>query len=60
MTAPSFNTLKGRDFLSNLDLNPLEYRAVMDTAHAMKRGEFKGLKPLEAQTLAMIFEKPDL
>ncbi len=60
MTVPSFNTLKGRDFLSNLDLSPLEYRAVMDTAHAMKRGEFKGQKPLEAQTLAMVFEKPSL
>jgi ornithine carbamoyltransferase len=52
--------LRGRDFLSNLDLSPAEYRAVMDTAHAMKRGEFKGTKPLEGQTLAMIFEKPSL
>jgi ornithine carbamoyltransferase len=52
--------LRGRDFLSNLDLSPTEYRAVMDTAHAMKRGEFKGSKPLEGQTLAMIFEKPSL
>ncbi len=50
----------GRDFLSNLDLSPTEYRFLMDTAHAMKRGEFKGLKPLEGQTLAMIFEKPSL
>jgi ornithine carbamoyltransferase len=52
--------LHGRDFLSNLDLSATEYRAVMDTAHAMKRGEFKGQKPLEGQTLAMIFEKPSL
>ena len=52
--------LTGRDFLSNLDLTPQEYRSLMDTAHAMKRGEFKGLKPLEGQTLAMIFEKPSL
>jgi ornithine carbamoyltransferase len=51
---------QGRDFLSNLDLNPSEYRSLMDTAHAMKRGEFKGQKPLEGQTLAMIFEKPSL
>lgn len=50
----------GRDFLSNLDLNAQEYRAVMDTAHAMKRGEFKGVRPLAGQTLAMIFEKPSL
>jgi ornithine carbamoyltransferase len=53
-------SLKGRDFLSNLDLSPPEYRAVLDTAHAMKRGEFKGQRPLEGQTLAMIFEKPSL
>ncbi len=32
----------------------------MDTAHALKRGEFKGQKPLEGKTLAMIFEKPSL
>jgi ornithine carbamoyltransferase len=51
---------RGRDFLSNLDLNPSEYRSLMDTAHAMKRGEFKSQKPLEGQTLAMIFEKPSL
>jgi ornithine carbamoyltransferase len=53
-------SLKGRDFLSNLDLSPTEYRAVMDTAHAMKRGEYRGQKPLEAQSLAMVFEKPSL
>jgi ornithine carbamoyltransferase len=53
-------SLKGRDFLSNLDLSPSEYRAVMDTAHAMKRGEYRGQKPLEAQSLAMVFEKPSL
>lgn len=52
--------LKGRDFLSNLDLSPAEYRAVLDTAHAMKRGEFKNQRPLGGQTLAMIFEKPSL
>ena len=53
-------SLKGRDFLSNLDLSAAEYRAVLDTAHAMKRGDFKGKRPLEGQTLAMIFEKPSL
>ena len=52
--------LRGRDFLTNLELSPLEYRALMDTAHALKRGEFKGQKPLEGKTLAMIFEKPSL
>lgn len=53
-------SLKGRDFLSNLDLSPAEYRAVLDTAHAMKQGAYRGLRPLEGQTLAMIFEKPSL
>jgi ornithine carbamoyltransferase len=52
--------LFGRDFLSNLDLSPTEHRLVMDTAHAMKRGDFRGQKPLDGQTLAMIFEKPSL
>lgn len=52
--------LRGRDFLRNADLSPLEYRGIMDTAHALKRGEFKGQKPLEGKTLAMIFEKPSL
>jgi ornithine carbamoyltransferase len=59
-TLKPVQSLKGRDFLSNLDLSPQEYRAVLDTAHAMKRGEFKGQRPLEGQTLAMIFEKPSL
>jgi ornithine carbamoyltransferase len=53
-------SLQGRDFLRNLDLNALEYRTVMDTAHALKRGELRGQKPLEGKTLAMIFEKPSL
>jgi ornithine carbamoyltransferase len=59
-TPTPVSSLKGRDFLSNLDLSPAEHRGVLDTAHAMKRGEFKGLRPLEGQTLAMIFEKPSL
>ncbi|MBB6099041.1 ornithine carbamoyltransferase [Deinobacterium chartae] len=52
--------LSGRDFLSSLDLTPQDYRAVMDTAHAMKRGEFRGQKPLDGLTLAMLFEKASL
>jgi ornithine carbamoyltransferase len=52
--------LFGRDFLSNLDLAPAEHQLVMNTAHAMKRGDFRGQKPLDGQTLAMIFEKPSL
>ena len=53
-------SLSGRDFLSNLDLSHDEYHAVLDTAHGMKKGAFKGLRPLEGKTLAMIFEKPSL
>ncbi len=52
--------LTGKNFLGSLDLTPQSYRKVMDTAHAMKRSEFRGLKPLEGQTLAMIFEKASL
>jgi ornithine carbamoyltransferase len=52
--------LRGRDFLRNLDLSAAEYRGLMDTAHALKRGEYKGQKPLSGKTLAMIFEKPSL
>ncbi len=56
----SMPSLSGRDFLSNLDLNFDEYHAVLNTAHAMKRGAFKSARPLEGRTLAMIFEKPSL
>lgn len=52
--------LAGRDFLSNLDMNAEELRAVMDTAHAMKRGEWRGVKPLAGLSLALIFEKASL
>lgn len=52
--------LNGKNFLSSLDLSPQSYRALMDTAHAMKRGEFRGQRPLEGQTLAMVFEKASL
>ncbi|MFN3266408.1 MAG: ornithine carbamoyltransferase [Deinococcales bacterium] len=52
--------LRGRDFLRNLDLSVLEYRGLMDTAHALKRGDYKGQQPLLGKTLAMIFEKPSL
>jgi len=52
--------LRGRDFLSNLDLSQDEYRIVLETAHAMKRGAFRDREPLKGKTLAMIFEKPSL
>lgn len=52
--------MAGRDFLSNLDMTPGELRAVLDTAHAMKRGEWRGVKPLSGLSLALIFEKASL
>ena len=52
--------LRGRDFLSSLDLSVGELRAVLDTAHGMKRGEWRGQKPLAGLTLALIFEKASL
>ncbi len=52
--------LAGRDFLSNLDTTPDELRAVLDTAHSMKRGEWRSAKPLAGLSLAMIFEKASL
>ncbi len=52
--------MAGRDFLSNLDMTAAELRAVMDTAHSMKRGEWREVKPLAGLTLALIFEKASL
>ena len=39
--------MAGRDFLSNLDMTAAELRAVMDTAHSMKRGEWRGVTVTE-------------
>lgn len=52
--------LRGRDFLSNLDLTLAEHRSVLDTAHAMKRRDAGLDRPLAGRALAMIFEKPSL
>lgn len=52
--------MAGRDFLSNLDMTPAELRAVLDTAHSMKRGEWKAVKPLAGLSLALVFEKASL
>ena len=52
--------MAGRDFLSNLDMTPAELRVVLDTAASMKRGEWKGVKPLSGLSLAMVFEKASL
>lgn len=52
--------MAGRDFLSNLDMTPAELRAVLDTAHSMKRGEWRGVKPLSGLSIALVFEKASL
>ncbi|AAF09673.1 ornithine carbamoyltransferase [Deinococcus radiodurans R1 = ATCC 13939 = DSM 20539] len=52
--------LAGRDFLSNLDMTSAELRAVMDTAHSMKAGEWRAVKPLSGLSLALVFEKASL
>lgn len=52
--------MAGRDFLSNLDMTATELRAVMDTAHSMKRGEWRGVKPLAGLSIALVFEKASL
>lgn len=52
--------LAGRDFLSNLDMSVAELRVVMDTAHSMKRGEWREVKPLAGLSLALVFEKASL
>jgi ornithine carbamoyltransferase len=52
--------MAGRDFLSNLDMAPEELRTVLDTAASMKRGEWRGVKPLSGLSLAMVFEKASL
>ncbi len=53
--------LKGRHFVSILDLSPEEILGVLDTARTLKE---QGLdiepKPLRGKTLAMIFQKPSL
>ena len=52
--------MAGRDFLSNLDMTATELRAVMDTAHSMKRGEWRAVKPLAGLSIALVFEKASL
>ena len=52
--------MAGRDFLSNLDTTPQELRMLLDTAASMKRGEWRGVKPLAGLSLALVFEKASL
>ena len=50
--------MHGKDLLSIADLGREEVERVIETALAMKRGDFGA--PLAGRTLALIFEKPSL
>ncbi|UCE60750.1 MAG: ornithine carbamoyltransferase [Phycisphaerales bacterium] len=53
--------LKGRNFVSMLDLSREEILEVLDTARRLKEDhKAMGKKPLKRKTLAMIFLKPSL
>ena len=55
------STLKGRHFLSMLDLSSSELLTVLETAKALKASpDARGRLPLAGRTLAMIFQKPSL
>lgn len=54
-------SLKGRSFLSMLDLSKEEILQVLNTARTMKaEGYASGTLPLRGKSLAMIFQKPSL
>jgi len=57
MIASVQKTLTGRDFLDIADLDAHELRQVLDLAHAIKSGRWKG-RPLEGKHVAMLFQKP--
>jgi ornithine carbamoyltransferase len=57
MIAPVQKALIGRDFLDLADLDAGELRQVLDLAHAIKAGEWKG-HPLDGRHVAMLFQKP--
>jgi len=53
--------LRGRNFVSILDLSAEEIREVLDVAAQLKRDpDACGAAPLHRKTLAMIFQKPSL
>lgn len=56
------DALEGRDFLSLEALDADTFRALLETAHVLKRDWVAGIRPrpLEHVTLAMIFEKQSL
>src|SRR6266853_3047777 len=57
MIASVQKALTGRDFLDIADLDARELREVLDLAHAIKAGRWKG-RPLERRHVAMLFQKP--
>jgi ornithine carbamoyltransferase len=57
MIASVQKALTGRDFLDIADLDARELREVLDLAHAIKAGRWKG-RPLEGRHVAMLFQKP--
>jgi len=57
MIASVQKALTGRDFLDIADLDASELREVLDLAHAIKAGRWKG-RPLEGRHVAMLFQKP--
>ena len=57
MIASVQKALTGRDFLDIADLDARELREVLDLAHAIKAGRWKG-HPLERRHVAMLFQKP--
>jgi len=57
MIASVQTALAGRDFLDIADLDAGELRQVLDLAHSIKAGRWKG-RPLEGRHVAMLFQKP--
>src|SRR5690625_3483889 len=62
MTDHTVPALAGRDFLALADCTPAEFRALLDSALALKTDWKRGVRPtpLSGSSLAMIFEKPSL
>jgi ornithine carbamoyltransferase len=57
MIASVQKALTGRDFLDIADLDADELRQVLDVAHEIKAGRWRG-RPLEGRHVAMLFQKP--
>ena len=62
-SAQPLASVKKKDFLSVLDLTHAELARVLELAAEMKRDRAAGragLRPLEGQHVALVFEKPSL